>query len=143
MGAVDLRVATKATRLTILRHFVNIRNMNADTFAALAHELRLRIFRLLVATGPDGLAAGEIGAKLDVGASTLSAHLAQLERVGLLRSRREHRRIIYAVDTEGTQGLVSFLVDDCCGGRPELCGLDAKTTRASVKRIAPRRGDSR
>jgi DNA-binding transcriptional ArsR family regulator len=103
--------------------------MNADTFAALAHDLRLRIFRLLVATGPDGLAAGEIGAKLEVGASTLSAHLAQLERVGLLHSRRQHRRIIYSIDTDGARGLVSFLVDDCCGGQPELCGLVAKKTK--------------
>jgi DNA-binding transcriptional ArsR family regulator len=117
--------------------------MDADTFAALAHELRLRIFRLLVATGPEGLAAGKIGAKLDVGASTLSAHLAQLERVGLLHSRREHRRIIYAVDTAGTQELVSFLVDDCCGGRPELCGLAAKAKRPSVTRTTLRRGGSR
>ena len=117
--------------------------MDADTFAALAHDLRLRIFRLLVATGPDGLAAGEIGEKLDVGASTLSAHLAQLERVGLLRSHREHRRIIYAIDTEGTQGLVSFLVDDCCGGRPELCGLQAKTKLTSAPKIPPRRTRSR
>jgi len=117
--------------------------MDADTFAALAHDLRLRIFRLLVATGPNGLAAGEIGEKLDVGASTLSAHLAQLERAGLLRSHREHRRIIYAIDMEGTQGLVSFLVDDCCGGRPELCGLQAKAKGASVTRITQRRGRSR
>jgi ArsR family transcriptional regulator, arsenate/arsenite/antimonite-responsive transcriptional repressor len=117
--------------------------MDADTFAALAHELRLRIFRLLVAAGPDGLAAGEIGDKLDVGASTLSAHLAQLERVGLLRSHREHRRIIYAIDTEGTQGLVSFLVDDCCGGRPELCGLGTKTRGASVTKTATRQTGSR
>jgi ArsR family transcriptional regulator, arsenate/arsenite/antimonite-responsive transcriptional repressor len=113
--------------------------MDADTFAALAHDLRLRIFRLLIATGPEGLAAGEIGDKLDVGASTLSAHLAQLERVGLLRSHREHRRIIYAIDTEGTQGLVSFLVDDCCGGRPELCGLQAKTKLGSSAKIPPRK----
>jgi DNA-binding transcriptional ArsR family regulator len=120
-----------AARLTVFRHFANIRIVNADTFSALAHELRLRVFRLLVATGPNGLAAGQIGAKLDVAPSTLSAHLAQLERVGLLRSHREHRRIIYAVDTEGTQGLVSFLIDDCCGGRPELCGLTAKTKRAA------------
>ena len=123
--------STSKQLLTTFRHFANIRTMNADTFAALAHELRLRIFRLLVATGHDGLAAGEIGAKLDVGASTLSAHLAQLERVGLLRSRRAHRRIIYSIDTDGAQGLVSFLVDDCCGGQPELCGLVTKTKRAA------------
>jgi len=135
--------APRNGRLRTLCHFAKMRSVNADTFAALAHDLRLRIFRLLVATGPEGLAAGEIGAKLDVGASTLSAHLAQLERVGLLRSRRDHRRIIYAVDTEGTQGLVSFLIDDCCGGRPELCGLAAKDKHAPVSKVAPRRAARR
>ena len=72
------------------------------------------------------MAAGEIAAELGVGASTLSAHLAQLERAGLIKSRRDSRRIIYSVDRDGTQGLVSFLVDDCCGGRPELCGIVTK-----------------
>ena len=52
----------------------------------------------------------------------MSAHLAQLERAGLLRSWREQRRILYAVETEGIRQLVLFLTEDCCGGRPELCG---------------------
>jgi hypothetical protein len=52
----------------------------------------------------------------------MSAHLAQLERAGLLRSWREQRHILYAVETEGMRQLVQFLTDDCCGGRPELCG---------------------
>ena len=51
--------------------------MDADVFAALAHELRLEVFRLLVATLPDGMAAGQIAQRLDVPASTLSTHLAQ------------------------------------------------------------------
>ena len=106
--------------------------MNPDTFAALAHELRLALFRLLVSREPDGMAAGEIATELGVGPSTLSAHLAQLERARLIKSRRESRRIIYSVDRDGTQGLVSFLVDDCCGGRPELCGISTrKRTRKS------------
>lgn len=96
--------------------------MNPETFAALAHEVRLAVFRLLLQRGPDGLPAGQIALRLQVPASTLSAHLAQLERAGLLKSRREQRRILYAVDTEGTKNLVAFLVDDCCGGQPELCG---------------------
>jgi DNA-binding transcriptional ArsR family regulator len=100
--------------------------MNPETFAALAHEVRLALFRLLVSREPDGLAAGEIAAELGVGPSTLSGHLAQLERARLIKSRRESRRIIYSVDRGGTQGLVSFLVDDCCGGRPELCGISTR-----------------
>jgi DNA-binding transcriptional ArsR family regulator len=108
--------------------------MDPDVFAALAHDVRLRVFRLLVETGSEGLPAGEIATSLEVPASTLSTHLAQLERVGLLQSRRERQRIIYAIDTEGTQGLVDFLVNDCCGGKPELCGF-GKATRARKKAV--------
>jgi DNA-binding transcriptional ArsR family regulator len=103
--------------------------MNPDVFAALAHDLRLRVFRLLMSKSPEGLPAGQIALRLEVPASTLSTHLAQLERAGLLHSRREQQRIMYAVDTEGTKSLVSFLVDDCCDGRPELCGYGAGKQR--------------
>ena len=108
--------------------------MNADTFAALANDLRLSAFRLLVGVAPDGMPAGQIADRLQVPASTLSTHLAQLERAGLLRSWREQQRILYAVDTEGTRSLVGFLVDDCCGGQPQLCGYGAR--RASAKTSA-------
>jgi DNA-binding transcriptional ArsR family regulator len=84
------------------------------------------VFRLLVSNAPDGMPAGQIALRLEVPASTLSTHLAQLERAGLLRSWREKQRILYAIDTEGTQSLVGFLVNDCCGGQPELCGLGTK-----------------
>lgn len=93
-----------------------------NAFAALSQETRLDIFRLLVQVGPNGLTAGEIGQKLGVAAPTLSHHLAILERAGLLRSWRVQRHIHYATDFEGTRRLLTFLVDDCCGGRPELCG---------------------
>jgi DNA-binding transcriptional ArsR family regulator len=91
--------------------------------SALGHETRLAVFRLLVKAGPDGLPAGRIAEALAVAPSTLSAHLAQLERAGLLRSARADRRILYAVDFIGTRRLLGFLVDDCCDGRPELCGI--------------------
>jgi DNA-binding transcriptional ArsR family regulator len=107
--------------------------MNTEVFASLAHDLRLRVFRLLVGVAPDGLAAGQIAVTLEVPSSTLSAHLAQLERAGLLQSRRERQRIIYAIDERGTQDLVAFLVDDCCDGRPELCGFGAKARRRAAK----------
>jgi DNA-binding transcriptional ArsR family regulator len=106
--------------------------MNSETFAALAHELRLEVFRLLIGALPSGLPAGQIAQQLEVPASTLSTHLAQLERAGLLKSWREQQRIFYAVDTNGTKNLVGFLVNDCCNGQPELCGYPAgrKPTRA-------------
>lgn len=90
-------------------------------FAALSQETRLAIFRLLIKIGPDGLPAGEIAAKLDVPPPTLSFHIASLERAGLVTSHRVQRQIIYAPDFEGVRGLVTFLLDDCCGGRPEIC----------------------
>ncbi len=91
-------------------------------FAALSQETRLGIFRLLVRVGPNGLTAGEVAQQMGVPASTLSHHLAVLERAGLLRSWRVQRHIHYASDYEGTRQLLSFLVEDCCAGRPELCG---------------------
>jgi ArsR family transcriptional regulator, arsenate/arsenite/antimonite-responsive transcriptional repressor len=122
--------------LTGVRYFGKIRNMNADVFAALANELRLSVFRLLVAVAPGGLPAGQIADRLEVPASTLSTHLAQLERAGLLRSWREQQRILYAIDTEGTRTLVGFLIDDCCGGQPELCGYQARPRSSRTRRGA-------
>lgn len=96
-------------------------------FAALAQEHRLKVFRLLVRHAPQGLPAGQIAAQVGIPASTMSTHLAHLERAGLLRSWREQRRILYAVETEGIRRLVTFLTEDCCGGRPELCGYGTLT----------------
>ena len=108
--------------------------MNPATFAALAHDLRLKVFRLLLSGCPEGMPAGQIALRLEVPASTLSTHLAQLERAGLLRSWREQQRILYAVDTDGTKNLVGFLVNDCCGGQPSLCGFDAATPTTTTKK---------
>jgi DNA-binding transcriptional ArsR family regulator len=95
----------------------------AEAFAALAQETRLAVFRLLVGEGPTGLPAGAIAARLAVAPSTLSFHLAQLERAGLIRSARVRRQIFYALDVEGTRRLVGFLTRDCCRGNPDLCGF--------------------
>jgi len=96
-------------------------------FSALAQDHRLAVFRLLMRAGPDGLAAGEIAAASGIPSSTLSFHLAQLERAGLLTARRRQRHILYAVSVEGTRRLVDFLTQECCGGRAELCGYGAAT----------------
>ena len=90
--------------------------------AAHAHPQRLAVFRMLLRAGPSGLAAGEIALRLEVGASSLSVHLAQLHRAGLIRATRAGRHLFYALDVEGTRAIVAFLTEDCCGGRPELCG---------------------
>lgn len=94
----------------------------AAAFAALSQGTRLDLIRLLIARGATGLPAGDIAARLAVPASTLSFHLAALERAGLTQSTRQGRQIVHAVRMAGVRRLLSFLTETCCGGRPELCG---------------------
>ena len=111
--------------------------------SALAHAFRLRVFRLLVRHGPEGLSAGDIAESLSLAPSSLSFHLSHLERAGLIHSRRAQRRIIYAADLEAMGRLLAFLTADCCGGHPEICTnliaeLASGTRRASGQRRVPR-----
>jgi ArsR family transcriptional regulator, arsenate/arsenite/antimonite-responsive transcriptional repressor len=92
------------------------------SLAALAHEHRLGVFRLLVKAGPKGRAAGDIAAALDLPPSSLSFHLAALENAGLVMSTRAGRFIHYRVEPEAIRDLLAYLTEDCCEGRPELCG---------------------
>ena len=96
-------------------------NIATQALGALSQESRLRAFRLLVRSGTDGMPAGEIARELEVPHNTLSSHLAILVNAGLIRSRRESRSIIYSIDFDGTRALLSFLMEDCCRGNPELC----------------------
>ena len=89
--------------------------------SALSHETRLDVFRLLVRMGDEGLLAGEIAARLNVRQNTLSSNLAILDRAGLIGGRREGRAIRYVAAMDGMRGLLGYLMQDCCGGRPELC----------------------
>jgi DNA-binding transcriptional ArsR family regulator len=93
-----------------------------EALSALAQETRLAIFRLLVREGPEGLPAGTIADRLEIPAPTMSFHLAQLSRAGLIKSRREGRLVHYAADYGGMNGLLTYLTEDCCQGRPEICG---------------------
>jgi ArsR family transcriptional regulator len=90
--------------------------------AALAQSTRLETFRILVEREPDGVAAGDLARLLSIPQNTMSAHLAVLARAGLVRSERRSRSIIYRGDLGRLRDVVQFLVQDCCGGRPELCG---------------------
>jgi len=90
-------------------------------FAALSQETRLQAFRLIVKHGPDGLPAGEIAASLNVPQNTMSSHLAILSGAGLVSAERRGRSILYRAEIERVRALASFLVSDCCDGRPELC----------------------
>jgi DNA-binding transcriptional ArsR family regulator len=89
--------------------------------SALGHEGRLDIFRILVVAGMEGLYAGDIAARLGFKANTLSAHLATLSAAGLVTAEREGRNIRYRADMATMRGLLSFLMEDCCGGNPALC----------------------
>lgn len=92
-----------------------------DALAALSQETRLDVFRLLVQVGQRGLPAGEIGDRLGVRQNTMSANLAILTQAGLIHSVREGRSIRYFADMDGVSGLLGFLMENCCGGAPELC----------------------
>jgi len=94
--------------------------------AALAQETRLAIFRRLMRAGPAGETAGAIAEALATPAPTLSFHLKELERAGLIIQRRESRNLIYAVRVERMRALLDFLMKDCCGGHPEICNLTTK-----------------
>lgn len=106
--------------------------------AALAQESRLRAFRLLVRAGERGLAAGEIADELAIPPATLTFHLKELSHAGLIESRRDGRRIVYSLSTEGVRELMEYLLRDCCDGQPELCRAECHTAqpkRARAKRV--------
>ncbi len=87
-----------------------------EMLAALAQEARLDVFRLLVASGPNGLAAGEIADALEVPAATLSFHLKELKNAGIVACRRNGRSRIYTPEFGAMNGLVQFLTENCCQG---------------------------
>jgi DNA-binding transcriptional ArsR family regulator len=97
------------------------KSMAITALGALAQETRLDVFRLLVQKGPEGMPAGEIGARLGQPSPTMSFHLNQLRFAGLVTSRRESRSIIYSANFKAMTELLGYLTDNCCGGRPELC----------------------
>ena len=89
--------------------------------AALAQSTRLEVFKILVASAPQPVPAGEIARRLAVPHNTMSAHLAVLGRAGLVRAERRSRSILYSADLAHLRAVLGFLLDDCCGGHPELC----------------------
>ena len=90
-------------------------------FGALSQETRLRIVRLLIQAGPEGMAAGAVGEAIGATTSRLSFHLTHLEHAGLIGSRRDGRFIIYRASYPSFAALIDFLMHDCCQGHPEIC----------------------
>ncbi len=104
----------------------------AERLAALGHETRLAVFRLLVQAGPAGLSAGVIGDRMGLAPATLSFHLAHLNRVGLISARQDGRFIYYATDFSAMDDLIAFLTDNCCNGAsclPKTSVVDTLTKR--------------
>lgn len=106
---------------------------------ALAQEHRLALFRLLVQAGDPGMPAGAIAEALGVPNSSLSFHLAQLSRAGLVRQKRRHRSIIYSADYQAMNALVGYLLENCCAGAacaPEAACPTLKPSTAPQRKSA-------
>lgn len=89
--------------------------------SALSQSTRLEAFQTLVRHEPDGLAAGDLARLLEVPQNTLSAHLSILTRARLVTSERRSRSIVYRANLAEFRDVALFLLQDCCGGRPEVC----------------------
>lgn len=93
-----------------------------ESLAALAQESRLALFRMLVKRGPEGYTPTQLAEKLDVPAPTLSFHLKELQRAGLIVVRREGRFLFYSPSFLKMNELIGFLTDNCCSLADQDCG---------------------
>jgi len=108
-----------------------------EALGALAHEHRLAIYRILVQRGPEGLSAGTIGQRIGLLPSSLTFHLQNLQRAGLITQRRESRQLFYSVDFSVMNGLVGYLTENCCGNGAADCAVScAPATPVKVARRA-------
>jgi ArsR family transcriptional regulator, arsenate/arsenite/antimonite-responsive transcriptional repressor len=89
--------------------------------SSIANEARLEIFRLLVQTGINGLAAGAISEALHIPNSTLSFHLKALSHAGLINAKQESRFIYYSAHYDAMNELLTYLTDNCCAGTQTCC----------------------
>jgi ArsR family transcriptional regulator len=112
-----------------------------DALGALAHEHRLAIYRLLVQRGPDGLPAGTIGERVGLVPSSLTFHLQNLQRAGLIVQRRESRQLFYSADFEVMNGLVGYLTENCCGSSEAVCSTSCAPAQSG--KAAKTRGKTR
>nr|WP_245600301.1 metalloregulator ArsR/SmtB family transcription factor [Sphingomonas jaspsi] len=101
-----------------------MKNEAVEALGALAQEHRLDLFRLLVQAGRSGMSAGRIADRLGVPNSSLSFHLAQLQKAGLIAQRRDGRSLIYTADYAAMDRLVAYLMENCCAG--EGCAVPSE-----------------
>jgi DNA-binding transcriptional ArsR family regulator len=104
-----------------------------EALGGIAHEHRLAIYRLLVQRGPDGLPAGVIGQRVGLLPSSLTFHLQNLQRAGLITQRRESRQLIYSADFAVMNGLVGYLTENCCGNSGSQCCPPALAVKAAKR----------
>jgi DNA-binding transcriptional ArsR family regulator len=101
--------------------------------AALAHESRLSVYRMLVQRGPDGLTPGVMAEQLGIAPSSLSFHLKELAHAELVSIRQDGRKLVYAANFAVMNNLVAYLSENCCGGNPctpvaaDVCGATCTT----------------
>jgi ArsR family transcriptional regulator len=107
--------------------------------AALAQEFRLALFRLLVKRGPEGYAPSQLIEKLSVPAPTLSFHLKELQRAGLIEARREGRFIYYSPNFAHMTELIEFLTDNCCSLADKDCGPTCGAPTADIAQTKRKR----
>ena len=110
-----------------------------DALAALAHAYRLGIYRLLVEAGPEGLNAGTIATRLKLPPSSLTFHLQQLHRAGLVTQQRNSRQLIYAADFPAMNDLVGYLTENCCAGSGTGCGVECAPAPVREGKRAPKK----
>lgn len=103
-----------------------------EMLSALAHEHRIRIFRLLVKAGPSGVASSAIAQAVGISPTGASFHLKELDRARLIVSTRHGRYIRYAISVEHMRQLLDYLTEDCCQGEPELCGPIFKKAKSAL-----------
>jgi DNA-binding transcriptional ArsR family regulator len=126
-----------------VHYFDNPRNIGmtmkardaVGALAALAHDYRLGLYRMLVQAGSEGLNAGTIASRLKLPPSSLTFHLQQLHRAGLITQQRSSRQLIYAADFDAMNGLVGYLTENCCGSAScqVACAPEAVARKPSKK----------
>lgn len=96
-------------------------NNALEALDAISQSTRLDIFRLLIRAGESGLAAGEIAEAIDGRQNTTSTNLSILARSGWIGAERDGPNVIYRANHAVIRDLIAFLLEDCCGGQPEIC----------------------